>query len=95
LLDPSILKTGRNVDGDFRKVMRDYCPDLDCSGPIDGLCELGAMAKKANIVESGSASLDSISQAVLSYRLDKTDWNAEREQRNKFTVDINCLFVYN
>jgi ribonuclease D len=99
ILNPKIIKTGRNVGGDIRALFRDFCPHLYLQFEnlkLPGVVELGKLASISQVVDSGTASLDIICQSVLRKRLRKddlirfSDWeatNLEEKQVKYAAID--------
>lgn len=80
LLSPNIIKTGKNVAADVRKVFRDW-GNREIENTMEiGLCELGMTAKKKLVVEKASASLSDILFRVSGFELDKTPRLSNWEQ---------------
>lgn len=76
LENSAIIKIGKNVGGDIRKIWRDFNYPMYLKyqkKKIPGVVELGSLARAANLVETGRASLDQICRAALKVRLMKDD----------------------
>jgi hypothetical protein len=63
------LKVGKNVGGDVNKLIRDY--KLGSTDIRNGLVELGKMASRLGVINTGNASLAHITEVVLNLHLQK------------------------
>ena len=83
LTSTRVIKIGRNVSSDFAKLARDF-PGFKIPAKmhnkLDGVIELGRLAKAKNVVSKATASLASITAAALHCNLSKdsraTEWSA-------------------
>lgn len=68
LSNKNILKVGRSVGGDLRKLRRDY---LNPDASIEGRIELGKLAKQKMVVPSGKVGLAELAEKTLKRSLSK------------------------
>ena len=81
--DSNIVKAGRNVKGDLKKLNRDY------GIAWKGALELGAFCRRRGAIERGTLGLSDISAVVLGGKLCKdsnlrlSDWESETLEENQ------------
>ena len=68
LESPNIIKTGRGLSGDIRKLAKDF-PNMECEPK--GLVDLGRLAKTKGVVKDARVGLQRLCQVVLDKYLDK------------------------
>jgi hypothetical protein len=85
LTNTRLVKIGRNINSDLKKLARDF-PELKLPltehKMLDGTIELGALAKAKNVVSEATASLSAITAAALHCHLSKecrvSEWSAPK-----------------
>eukprot|EP00602_Paraphysomonas_sp_CaronLab_P008746 CAMPEP_0185035810 /NCGR_PEP_ID=MMETSP1103-20130426/27826_1 /TAXON_ID=36769 /ORGANISM="Paraphysomonas bandaiensis, Strain Caron Lab Isolate" /LENGTH=546 /DNA_ID=CAMNT_0027573071 /DNA_START=119 /DNA_END=1759 /DNA_ORIENTATION=- len=54
LIDPRIIKVGLNINGDVRKLMRDFGTKMNCLDSVQGVCDLRRLSKVTQVPPSSS-----------------------------------------